>query len=73
MPLYEFVCSDCGAETLLLKSLEWMEAMDWPRTMKCRACGGEARRRATKPVWRRGSQWHARMMDHDAGKPGRKG
>jgi len=71
MPVYTYQCTseECQYNFSLIRR---MAARKEGAT--CPLCGQPAIFRVSVPgVFQRGPQWHARMMDHDAGKPGRDG
>jgi putative FmdB family regulatory protein len=51
VPMYEFLCTDCGASTDVFASLAEKEA---GLTVTCGACGGDRTRRALSTVAVRG-------------------
>ena len=65
MPVYEYVCEDCGNVFALVRRMAQREAR-----AKCPNCRGEARFRMSLPGrFQRGSGWKARM--DGASMPGR--
>lgn len=67
MPLYEYKCLYCEKTVARLRRIA---KRDDP--VRCPSCRSEMLRTYTVAQWQRGKRWQARMMDHDAGKPGRK-
>jgi putative FmdB family regulatory protein len=67
MPIYEYICEDCGEVHSELRAMKRRAEL-----AVCPECGGWAVLTPSVPVpFHRGTQWHAKFHADGVGKPGR--